>query len=341
MQRHCVIGVDLGGTNVRARAYYDDGSPASGTVSNPSHGQSGVAAILNAAVSTISQARDAAEGECAAVGLAVPGFANNDSGVVVWAPNLGELVNGVFKYLDNVDFRTPLEKGTGLKVHMNNDANLAALGEYKFGSGRNSASCLVMLTVGTGIGGGVVMSPNSVLGPAGGPLVLIGGNKGGAELGHTVVLHNGVECNAGTYGSVESYCQRDSIIRRAGYRIARKRPTLLNEMLGGDVSKLTPKHLSEAAAKGDEVALEVWEEVGTMLGVAIGSFINIFSPDVVAIGGQIAKAGEFLLAPARKTARNVAVPVLFADAKIVQAEQIDDAGLLGGAALALESLHWT
>ena len=99
-------------------------------------------------------------------------------------------------------------------------------------------------------------------------------------------------------------------------------------------------HLSEAAEQGDELALEVWEQVGTMLGVAIGSFINIFSPDVVAIGGQIAKAGEFLLAPARKSARNVAVPALFTDAKIVQAEQIDDAGLLGGAALAIEALRW-
>ena len=341
MQRQCVVGVDLGGTNVRARAYYDDGTPASGTFTNPSGGQSGVDAILSAAVTTISQARDAAESEPVAVGLAVPGFANNDTGIVKWAPNLGETINGVFKYLDNVDFRTPLEKGAGLKVHMNNDANLAALGEYKFGSGRNSAHCLVMFTVGTGIGGGVVMSPHSVLGPASGPLVLIGGNKGGAELGHAVILHNGVECHAGTYGSVESYCQRDSIIRRATYRLSRKRPSILNDMLGGDYAKLTPLHLSLAAEKGDEVALEVWEEVGTMLGVAIGSFINVFSPDIVAVGGQIAKAGEFLLAPARKTARNVAIPALFVDAKIVQAEQIDDAGLLGGAALAIEALRWT
>lgn len=340
MQRQCVIGVDLGGTNVRARAYYDDGSPASGTFSNPSCGQSGVPAILEAAVTTISQARDAAEGEPVAVGLAVPGFANDETGHVVWAPNLGGWVDGVFKYIDNVDFRSPLEQGTGLKLYMNNDANLAALGEYKFGSGRNSANCLVMFTIGTGIGGGVVMSPNSVLGPASGPLVLIGGNKGGAEFGHAVIVHNGVECHAGTYGSVESYCQRDSIIRRAAYRLTRKRPSILHEMLGGDIAKLTPLHLFQAAEKGDEVALEVWEEVGTMLGVAIGSFINIFSPDIVAVGGQIAKAGEYILGPARKAARNVAIPVLWSDATIVQAEQIDDAGLLGGAALAIEALRW-
>lgn len=340
MQRQCVIGVDLGGTNVRARAYYDDGTPACGTFSNPSGGQSGVAAILSAAVTTISQARDAAEGTPVAVGLAVPGFVDDDSGRVRWAPNLGEWVNGVFKYLDNVDFRTPIVEGTGLKVHMNNDANLAALGEYKFGSGRNSAHCLVMITVGTGIGGGVVLAPPSVLGPSTGPLVLIGGNKGGAELGHAVIMHNGVECHAGTYGSVESYCQRDSIVRRANYKLARKRPSVLHDIVEGDLSRLTPLHITQAAQRGDEVALEVWDEVGEMLGVAIGSFINVFSPDVVAVGGQIAKAGEFLLGPARKTARNVAIPVLFDDATIVQAEQIDDAGLLGGAALAIEAERW-
>jgi glucokinase len=111
-------------------------------------------------------------------------------------------------------------------------------------------------------------------------------------------------------------------------------------MLEGDFSKLTPLHLSQAAEKGDEVALEVWEEVGTMMGVAIGSFVNIFSPEVIAIGGQIGKAGEFILAPARKAARNIAIPALFDDVRIVQAEQIDDAGLLGGAALAIEALRW-
>ena len=88
------------------------------------------------------------------------------------------------------------------------------------------------------------------------------------------------------------------------------------------------------------MAVEVWKEVGSWLGVGIGSLINIFAPEVFAIGGQIAKAGELLLAPARKTARNIAIPSLYRDTRIVQAEQLADAGMLGGAALALESLKW-
>jgi glucokinase len=98
--------------------------------------------------------------------------------------------------------------------------------------------------------------------------------------------------------------------------------------------------ISQAAQQGDEVAIEVYEEVGTMLGVGIGNFINIFAPDVVAIGGNIAYAGNLILNSAIKTARNIAIITLFKDVRIQIAERIDDAGLLGGAALALESLKW-
>ncbi len=112
------------------------------------------------------------------------------------------------------------------------------------------------------------------------------------------------------------------------------------DLVNGDLDKITPLTVSQAADKGDEVAIEVWEEVGTMLGVGIGNFINIFAPDIVAIGGNIARAGDWILKPAFKTARNVAIKSLFDDAKILIAEQIEDAGMLGGAALALEALRW-
>jgi glucokinase len=110
----------------------------------------------------------------------------------------------------------------------------------------------------------------------------------------------------------------------------------MNDKVAGDLSQITPKVISEAADEGDELAIEIWTEVGTYLGVGIGNCINIFAPDVVAVGGQIAKAGEWLIGPARRAAENVAIPSLFEDARIVQAESIDDAGMLGGAALALQ-----
>lgn len=346
MSEKIVIGVDLGGTNVRACAYYEDGSPASEKFSNPSNAQEGTQKIFDAISSTILQASSSCGKKIDQVGMAIPGFVDDPAGVIRWAPNFGETVDGVFRYWENVNVREAIEKSTGIPLHMGNDANLAALGEYRFGSGKAKARCLVMLTVGTGIGGGVVFGMHSLLGqpaePDGSyrPLVLLGGNQGGAELGHAVFHRDGLDCNTGAYGAIEGYCRRDAIVRRAQHRIQRGRKSIMRDLVQGDISKLTPRHISEAAEKGDDLAIEVYREVGTYLGNAIGSFINVFAPDIVAIGGQIAKSGEFLLGPARLEAQNVAIPALFEFAKIQVAEQIDDAGLLGGAALAHEATKW-
>jgi glucokinase len=333
-----VIGVDLGGTNVRAGAIYEDGSDAGPKFSNPSRAQEGTSAIIDAIAKTINQAISAAETPPQRVGMAVPGHIDNASGMVRWAPNFGEMVDGVFRYWENVPIRQSLSKSVDLPIELGNDANLAALGEYRYGSGKNQAKCLVLLTLGTGVGGGVIMSPEAVEGDARGPLMLIGGNKGGAELGHTVVDADGMDCNAGSFGAIEAYAPRDAIVTRAVHRLRRRRESIIDDLVEGDFSKVTPRIISEAAEKGDELAIQVYSEVGRYLGISMGSFINIFAPDVLAVGGQIAKAGEFILGPARKAARDVAIPSLFGDVKICVAEQLEDAGMLGGAAIALQRI---
>lgn len=339
MQRQCVIGVDIGGTNVRAQAFYDDGSLAGPKFSNPSRAQEGTPKIISAIAASVQQAIASAETPPQAVGMAVPGHIDNAAGVVRWAPNFGETIDGVFRYWENVPLRQVLSKSIDLPIELGNDANLAALAEYRYGTGRNSAKCLVMLTLGTGIGGGVIMSPESVEGHATGPLMLVGGNKGGAELGHTIVDADGLDCNAGSYGAIEAYAPRDAIVQRAVHRLRRGRASIIDDLVEGDFSKVTPRLISEAAAKGDELAIQVYDEVGRYLGISMGSFINIFAPDILAVGGQIAKAGELILGPARKAARDVAIPSLFADTTICVAEQIEDAGMLGGAAIAALRLN--
>ncbi|RYG41170.1 ROK family protein [bacterium] len=337
-----VIGVDLGGTNVRAGSFFEDGRPAGPSFSNPSRAQEGTDHIMDAVASTINQAVSAAEIAPGAIGMAIPGHIDDGRGTVRWAPNFGYSLNGVFQAWRDVPIREPLARRLGnIPIKMGNDANMAALGEYRFGSGRGTANCLVMITIGTGIGGGVIMAPTSVLGKAEGPLVLVGGNGGGAELGHTIIQRGGLDCKAGTYGAIEAYCQRDGIINRAVHRLRRGRKSLLNDLVEGDLSRITPRLISEAAAQGDELSIQVWRETGEYLGVGIGNFINIFAPDVFAIGGQIAKAGDFLLGPAIATAEDVAVGSLFEDCKIGLAEQVEDAGMLGAAALALETLKWS
>lgn len=334
MSEPCVVGVDLGGTNVRAAVFRSDGTPVSDRISTPSLAQSGADAVVGAIEQTVRQAMDTSSERPLAVGIAVPGHIDSVGGIVRWAPNFGIEVDGVFRHWENVPLATSLESRLGLPIRLGNDANLAALAEYRFGSGRNSVPCLAMLTIGTGIGGGVVLGPGSVLGRADEPLLLVGGNQGGGELGHIALLHGGLDCNAGSYGALEGYCQRDSIVRRAVHRLRRGRESAILDLAGGDLARVEPKHLAQAADAGDELAIEVWTEVGTYLGVGIGSLVNVFAPSVFAIGGQIAKAGKWLLEPAIASARNVAIPSLFADCRIGPAEIADDAGMLGAAALA-------
>ncbi|MCW5937863.1 MAG: ROK family protein [Fimbriimonadaceae bacterium] len=336
MSSRCVVGVDLGGTNVRAQAIDQAGRAMGERVEIPSRAQAGVEETVAATAEAIRAAVGNAAGPVEAVGVAVPGFIDAGEGVVRWAPNFGKAHEGVFHYWTDVPFGRLLHEILGLPVTLGNDANCAALGEYSYGSGKGEANCLVLVTVGTGIGGGVVLGRRATQGGVG-PALLLGGNQGGAELGHIVIRQNGLDCNSGAYGSLEAYCQRDAIVRRAQHRLRRGRTSLVREMVA-DIADVTPRHLAEAAHKGDEMALEVWSEVGAALGAGLGSLINIFAPDVLAVGGQIGKVGAPLLLPAIAEARNTAIPALFADCRILTAEQIDDAGLLGAAALALAAL---
>lgn len=333
----CVIGVDLGGTNVRAQALFQDGSEAGPRVELPSYAQSGTAAIMDQVAAAISEASKGLTMAPEAVGMAIPGHVDDVAGLVKWSPNLGHMLDGVFHYWKDVPVRTLMAERSKLRLVMANDANCAALGEYMYGVGRGDAACLVMFTLGTGIGSGVVLGSGSVQGGTPHPLLLLGGNKGGVEFGHMVVHKDGPSTTAGTYGTVESYCQRDRIVERAVYRLMRGRDSLLTSMCGGDFSLVSPKMLDEAADQGDALALEVWSEIGTFLGVGVGNAINVFAPSVVAIGGQIAKAHAHFMGAVMREAQNTAIPSLMADCQILPAELIEDAGLLGAGALAFQA----
>jgi glucokinase len=332
-----VVGIDLGGTNIRAAIVDSDGSIVGQTACAPSRAEEGEEQTLGAVVVAVKECLSGFDGAIARVGLAIPGHTNDREGVVHWSPNFGVRIDGVLHYWKDVDVRTPLENGLGLKVSMANDANAAALGEYRFGSGKDSARCLVMLTLGTGIGGGVVLGPQSLGGATDRAHLLLGGNLGGAELGHTVIARGGLDSTSGAYGTVEAYCQRDSIVRRAQHKLVRGRPSRMMDLVKGDIGAISPSVVTKAADQGDAVAQEVWREVGGYLGTAIGSLINVFAPDVFAIGGQVALAGDWLLEPAIDEAKKVAIPSLFKDCRVTVAEKIADAGILGAAAVALAS----
>lgn len=334
---NAVVGVDLGGTNVRAQVFAENGDAKGDRIEIESLAQNGIEACLDAVADAIEAAVKASSSRPTAVGIAIPGHIDDESGYVRWAPNFGIEIDGVFHYWEDVSFRGPLSKRVTLRIHMGNDANLAALGEYKFGSGKNSAKCLVMITVGTGIGGGVVLSPSAVQGKAGGPLLLVGGNKGGGELGHTIIQMEGLDSTAGAFGTIEAYCNRDAIIHRTQNRLNRGVDSCILKLAGNDIAGVTPQVIGLAADQGDDLALQIWREFGAFLGTGLGSIINIFAPDAVAVGGQIAKSWPHFRESLLIAARDTAIPSLWKDCSVQQATQIEDAGLLGAAALAFES----
>ncbi|GIV10952.1 MAG: glucokinase [Fimbriimonadales bacterium] len=335
----CVIGVDLGGTNVRAAAVSRTGELLAPPAQHPSRGQEGFKITLEQIILTVQEAVSASGAKPAMIGMAVPGHIDSARGVVRWAPNLGELRDGVFEGWRDVPIADALQARLNLPVATGNDANLAALGEYYYGVGRGQARGLVLITLGTGIGGGVVLTRHQVQGNAywDGGVLLVGLGGGAGELGHAIIDFMGPRCGCGARGCIEAYAQRDAIVERARETMRRNPDSLLHALTEGDPAKITPALVSQAAAGGDPTAIAIWHEIGAYLGVAIATFIHIFNPEIVAIGGQIAKAGAPLFEAIHKTVRDYTIPTLLQDCQILPAERLNDAGILGGAALAWQA----
>lgn len=317
-----VVGVDLGGTNLRAAAFDESGNPVGPRIETPSYAKQGSAKTIDAITQAIQRAK--AAHRLGAVGMAVPGHIDGD--FVRWAPNFGETINGEFRCYRNVDLAAPIREAVNAPVVMGNDANVAALGEYYFGSGKGKANGLVLITIGTGIGTGIVLSPSCVAGGLVRPTMLVGGNGGGVEFGHVIIVKDGDLCTCGAKGCAEAYLGTTGLLRRA-------MPFIPEDIV------LTPKILDEFADNGHEGAIRFWKETGEYLGILIGNFINGFAPQIIAIGGQIAKAHQHFLPTAIEIARRNAIPTLWSDSSIVLAERLDDAGLLGAATLAWDAIE--
>ena len=313
-----IVGVDLGGTNVRAAVVEQGSDQMKGRSANVSSRAEDVAEYTaEQCAEAVRQALANAGieiGDVQGVGVAVPGHVQPAAGMVLWAPNFKDRWLGI-------PFSELLKKQLGVPVYLGNDANLAALGEYTFGVGRE-VKHLAMITLGTGIGGGVIIDGR----------LLVGADGGAAEIGHMIVNPGG-RGGHGAFGSVEGEAQRDAICERAERKIQSGRKTKLAELADFDRFCLTPAMIAQAATEGDEVAIEVFEETGYYLGLAVANLINLLNPQMIVIGGGVASAGELVLDPIRRTAYSCAVRSLSRTCKIVRAELGDNAGIYGGIAL--------
>ncbi len=268
--------------------------------------------LLSSIARAINEVRDGMEvgGVC----LAVPGFVMTAQNKVVFAPNLHPI--------EGVPLKEELGQRTGLEVTVENDANAAAWGEFRFGVG-SEVDHLVFVTLGTGVGGGVISHG----------ILLRGAQGSGGELGHvTIQADGGPLCGCGNYGCLESLASGTAITRRAR-EVASEKPgsalgriAVERRVLGEDVTEL--------ARQGDGAALSVLEETGTWLGIGLAGFVNVFNPEVIAVGGGASKAGELILAPARREMYRRARSPSRDLVEIKEATLGPESGVLGAAALA-------
>jgi glucokinase len=253
--------------------------------------------------------------EAVGAGLGVPCTIDRERGVAVMAVNLD---------LADVPVRDLMSERLGLPVTLDNDANAAVLAEHRFGAAQGARN-VVMLTLGTGIGGGLVIGGEVYRGLSG----------GGTELGHTVIELDGPRCqgNCPNRGCVEAFASGTAIAREA-LAAARDAPdSALGRALAGGAT-LDGKEVTDAALEGDPIARDILERAGGYLGVALASFANIFGPDVIVLGGGVMAAGELILDPARAELAARALPPMDRT-PVVAAGLGPDAGMIGAATLAL------
>ena len=308
------IGVDLGGTKMLVGVL--DGTEILWESHEASTGQS-EDELVELLVREICEARDARP-EVTAVGLGIPATIDHDRGVAVSAVNLP---------LADLPIRDLISDRVGLPVFVDNDANVAALAESLFGAASGKPN-VVMLTIGTGIGGGLIL----------GGEVYRGATGAGGELGHTVIQADGPPCqgNCPNHGCVEALAS-GTALGREGLAAAESSPdSVLGKLLAAG-EKIDGKAVTEVAIAGDETAIGVFELIGSRLGVACSSFANIFQPDAIVVGGGVIAAGDLLLDPVRREVRERALNPMNRT-PILEATLGNDAGMIGAAALARTEL---
>jgi glucokinase len=313
-----VVGVDLGGTNLRAALADREGNLLQDARRSSRSDRPAQVTLDNMidAVREVIDEQQITTREVVGIGVGLPGIMDSDLGVVYWSPN--------FREWNEVAVSPVVGRALNLPVYILNDARCAALGELRFGAGRG-VKHMVMITLGTGIGGAIVVDGKLLLGPHGS----IG------EVGHQTIDVDGPRCGCGNFGCWEALCGRDGIVERALRLIQRGRETRLVELAPKPAS-LTPALIAEAAESGDAVARAVMEETGFYVGVGVTNLINMLNPEVVVVGGGIAQAGDLLFGPLTRTVRARAVALQARAVRIVPAELGDNAGVLGSVVLTLE-----
>jgi glucokinase len=307
------VGMDIGGTNIRTALVSAKGQiikrEQRETISG--RGFDGVFTEIVRMLSNMTSAADAPK--VVGIGIGAPGPLEPKEGVIIQAHHLG---------WKNVPLKELVQKRLRLPVYIDGDSNLAAFGEKWLGAARGINN-FVCLTLGTGVGGALILNGR----------IYHGATGAAGHIGHYIVNPDGPECGCGGRGHLEAYASSRAIVRRTIEAIKAGQKSLIPDLVGGDLSKLTSLLVFKAAKSGDELALSIFRETGFYIGLVITSLINIVNPELVVIGGEVAEAGDLLFAPIREHVAKMAS--LVSPPPIVPAMLGSDAGAVGGAGMVL------
>lgn len=309
------IGVDLGGTNIVA-GLVDEEYRILDRVSvktNVPRAAESIITDIAGLVSELCERNNIAQGDIESIGVGVPGTINEDTGYVEFSNNLG---------FEMVPFIRLLGDMVEAPVHFGNDANAAALGEYLAG-GYNVKS-FVMITLGTGIGSGIILDGKLIKGI----------NFAASELGHTVIKMGGELCTCGRKGCFEAYASATALIRDTRRSLPERKDSVIWKLCDGDIGKVEAKNVFDAVKLEDELAKELFWNYTEYLAEGIANIINIIQPELVCIGGGVSKAGDMLLAPVKeKVAGKIFSKNSAKNTDIKLARLGNDAGIIGAAML--------
>lgn len=312
------LGIDLGGTNIAA-GVVDETKAIVAQTSIPTAPERGALPVID---DMAKAAREAVEKagltmeQMEWIGVGCPGTANKTTGTIEYSNNLN---------WHDVPLVKLLSERTGKIIHIENDANAAAYGEYTAGAGAE-ANILLMITLGTGVGGGIIIDNK----------IYTGFNFGGAELGHEVVVVDGRPCTCGRHGCIEAYASATGLIHTTREHMEKDQSSKMWELCGGDPAKVNGRTAFDAMRAGDPAGRAVVEEYIHYLAVGVANYINIFQPDILCIGGGVSHEGETLLAPLREQVmQQIYTRNGEKNTKIVAASLGNSAGIIGAALLGL------
>ncbi|HLS48079.1 MAG TPA: ROK family protein [Gemmatimonadales bacterium] len=315
-----ILGIDIGGTSFTVGSVLRDGTRVAAMRNEPTIRESGADAVLARIVAlgheVMEETRALEPGaEFIGVGAGAPGPLDTKTGVVLLTPNLGWV---------DYPLAERLRTGLDLPVEIDNDANCAVLGEWWMGAARGTRHA-IGLTIGTGIGGGIIM----------GGRLYHGASDSAGEIGHITIDSNGRRCACGNYGCLEAYASGPAIARRATEALEAGAESAMPAMVDGDLSLITAQLVYQAAEQGDDLAREVVNDTAHFLGAGVAGLVNIFNPEVVVVCGGVRQAGERLFVPLRREVARRALKPAVAAVRILPSE-LEVPGVQGAARVFLE-----